>query len=329
MLLRKKIKKSLSELISSIPLFLISLNKNKVMKYIYLLTLSMLFVLTSCNQGKSKIDKSVRKVGVLLVNHGSHSKKWRKLLLDVEDATRNSILNHQDIAGVKTAFMEYTEPSIATQMKAFDKEGFDEVIVVPLFLTVSSHYSHDIPVILGLSADPKIKGKLIKEKIEVYKPSARVTITPPLDYSTILKKNIERRVKILSKDAENEGVLLVAYGDAQYNQQWEEMVDEIGKYLQIKTGHSSIAYSWCGHLVSYSTQPTKDGIKKLHELENYVIVIPVLVANDPYFQDEIIQTAVNEVENAENVIYIQDAILPDDNLNKWVISISHKIANEL
>ncbi len=54
-----------------------------------------------------------------------------------------------------------------------------------------------------------------------------------------------------------------------------------------------------------------------------------MVANDPYFQDEIIQTAVNEVENSENVVYIQDAILPDNNLNEWVISISHKIANEL
>lgn len=299
------------------------------MRKFYILAFSILFMVASCNQKTSKKveNTSEKKIGVLLVNHGSHSKKWRELLLDVEKATKDSILKHDNIFGIKTAFMEYTEPSIATQMKAFDEEGYDEVVVVPIFLTVSSHYSHDIPVILGLQVDEKIKEQLEKQKIETYKSKARVSITPPLDYTTILKKNIERRVKNLSKDAENEGVLLVAYGDADYNQQWEEMVEEIGSYLQIKTGHSSIAYSWCGHLVSYSTQPTKDGIKKLHELEDTVLVIPVLVANSENFQKKIIQTAVDEVENSANVVYIQDAILPDENLNKWVISISTKTAD--
>ena len=132
-----------------------------------------------------------------------------------------------------------------------------------------------------------------------------------MDYSTLLKKNVEKRVEALSQDADNEAVLLVAYGDAEYNQQWEEMVDEIGKYLKIKTGHESIAYAWCGHLVGYSTEPTLKGIEQLHELEDNVIVIPILVANDPYFQNDIIQTACDMAEG--NVLYKQDAILPDNN----------------
>ena len=269
-----------------------------------------------------------KKIGVLLVNHGSHSKLWRDMLLDVESQVKDSVLSNHKISKLTTAFMEYTEPSIATKMKEFDKEGFDEVIVVPIFLTVSSHYSHDIPVILGISADPKAKDYMIgQEKIEVYKAKAGVSIAPPLDYSTLLKKNIERRVKALSKDADNEGVLLVAYGDKDYNQQWEEMVDDIGKYLKVKTGHESIAYSWCGHLVNYSTEPTVKGIEKLLELEDNAIVIPVLVANDPYFQNDIIQTAVDHVPG--NVLYQQDAILPDGNLNKWIIDIVNKTAENL
>jgi hypothetical protein len=291
-----------------------------------LIILSFLVLLVSC--GKETPKKDVKKIGVLLVNHGSVAKSWRKMLLNVEEQVKEEILSNPKISKVTTAFMEYTEPSIATRMREFDNEGFDEVIVIPIFLTVSSHYSHDIPVILGVSADPKAKEYMIgKEKIDVYKPKARVTIAPPLDYSTILKKNIERRVKALSEDPENEGVLLVAYGDAQYNQQWEEMVDSIGKYLKIKTGHSSIAYSWCGHLVGYSQEPTVKGIEKLMELEDKVIVIPVLVGNDPYFQKEIIQKAVDMVKG--NVAYTQDAILPDENLNKWVIDITNKTAESL
>lgn len=295
------------------------------------LVLLAVVVMFSCNQAakeENNSTKSERKIGVLLVNHGSVAKSWRQMLLDVEDKVKEEILKNPKISKITTAFMEYTEPSIATRMKEFDAEGFDEVIVVPIFLTVSSHYSHDIPVILGVSSDPKSKEYLAgREEMEIYKAKAKVVITPPLDYSTILKKNVERRVKALSKDAENEGVLLVAYGDAQYNQQWEEMVDEIGKYLKIKTGHESIAYAWCGHLVGYSTEPTVKGIEQLMKLEDNVIVIPILVANDPYFQKDIIQKACDMVKG--NVLYVQDAILPDANLNKWVIDITKETAEGL
>ena len=286
-----------------------------------------IITLSACGnpkENKEERKEGTKKTAVLIVNHGSKAKSWRDQLLNVEKNVREELLSNPKIDEVRTAFMEYTEPSIATRLKEFDKEGFDEVIVVPLFLTVSSHYSHDIPVIVGLSADPKVQEELKKEKIEVYRAKARVTITPPLDYSSILKKNIARRVKKLSENADNEGILLVAYGDQQYNQQWEEMVEDIGKYLKIKTGHEDIAYAWCGHLVRYSTEPTKNGIKKLQELNDNVIVIPVLVANDPYFQDEIIQTAVNDVKVGDNVKYIQDAILPDTNIDNWVKDITVK-----
>ena len=297
-----------------------------------ILLVLMSFALFSCSEEVENLNadspESGEKIGVLLVNHGSVAESWRKMLLDIEEQVKDSILANPKISKVTTAFMEYTEPSIATRMKEFDKEGFDEVIVVPIFLTVSSHYSHDIPVILGISADPKAKDYMIgKEKMEVYKAKARVSIAPPLDYSTILKKNVERRVEALSKDPSNEGVLLVAYGDERYNQQWEEMVDEIGKFLKIKTGHESIAYSWCGHLVGYSPEPTVKGIERLLELEDNVIVIPILVGNDPYFQKDIIQKAVDMVSG--NILYKQDAILPDVNLNQWVIDITDKTAEGL
>lgn len=291
----------------------------------------MFGLFTSC-ESKTKekeMTSAGKKVGILIVNHGSHSELWRNMLLDVEKQVKPTLLKNEKISDVKTAFMEYTEPSIATRLKEFDAEGYDEVVVVPMFLTVSSHYSHDIPVICGVSADPKIQEQLASEKIEVYRAKAKVSITPPLDFTNILKKNIERRVQALSKKPEEEAVLLVAYGDEQYNQQWEELVGEIGKYLKIKTGHESIAYAWCGHLVRYSKEPTMQGIDKLKQLEEKVIVVPVLVANDPYFQKDIIQVAVDESEHKSSVYYIQDAILPDTNINDWVVDIANKTVEGL
>jgi hypothetical protein len=293
------------------------------MKYLYsLLLVTLLFSCSENKETENNQDSVKQKVAVLLVNHGSHSEGWRKMLFDVEDAVKGQILGLNNVEVIETAHMEYNEPSIATRLKEFDEAGYTDVIVVPIFLTVSSHYSHDIPVIVGLSSDPKIIEQLKKEKIETYKPKARVTITPPLDYTTILKKNVARRVEHLSTSADNEAVLLVAYGDEQYNQQWEELVEEIGKYLKIKTGHESIAYSWCGHIVTYSSEPTTEGIEKLFELEDNVIVIPVLVANDEHFQGEIIQHGVDAASCPTPVKYIQDAILPDANLNQWVIDIT-------
>lgn len=292
--------------------------------------IAIAFTIFSCqNVPHHNSDEAQKKVGILLVNHGSNSKTWREMLLEIESSVSEEILGHEKISGLKTAFMEYNEPSIATRLKEFDQEGYSDVIIVPIFLTVSSHYSHDIPVIVGLSSDPKIKEELTKEKIEVYKPDANITITPPLDYTTILKKNIARRVKAISEPEENEGILLVAYGDEQYNQQWEEMVEEIGKYLKFKTGHESIAYSWCGHIVRYSSEPTTEGIEKLFELEDKVIVIPVLVAFDEFFQGEIIQNGINACTNAANVKYNADAILPDANLNKWVVDITKQTVENI
>lgn len=288
-----------------------------------LLFASLVISLASCTSNdKSSLKENEKKVGVLLVNHGSHSETWRSMLLEIQDKVKTDILQNEKVEEIKTAFMEYNEPSIATQLKYFDENGFTDVILVPIFLTVSSHYSHDIPVIAGLSSDPKIKEELAKEKIEVYKAKARVTITPPLDFTTLLKKNIARRVEALSKDASNEAVLLVAYGDEQYNQQWEEMVAEIGKYLKVKTKHKVIAYAWCGHIVRYSSDPTREGIEKLMEFEDNVLVIPVLVANDEHFQGEIIQNGVDAAKFVSKVLYKQDAILPDANIDQWVKDIT-------
>ncbi|MDC9724613.1 MAG: CbiX/SirB N-terminal domain-containing protein [Gammaproteobacteria bacterium] len=295
--------------------------------------LLLLTMLVGCSESEQALtaqtESNQKKVGVLLVNHGSVAEKWRNMLTDVESAVRGELLANPKIGEVRTAFMEYTEPSIATQMKAFDEAGYDEVVIVPLFLTVSSHSLSDIPTILGINADPKVVATLTEEKIEIYRAKARVTITPNLDFTTLLKKNVLRRVKALSDSSGNEGVVLVAYGDKDYNQQWEEMMDEIGRFLKIKLDIDTVAYAWCGHLVAYSTEPTEKAIEQVFELEDKVLVVPLLVAFDPYFQLDIIETATKNVENSHNVTYKADAILPDENLNDWVVEITNKVVSNI
>jgi len=151
--------------------------------------LALIEISCQSNPNNSVAGQS-KKVGVLLVNHGSRSATWRQALLQLESNVKDSILTNGLIAGTKTAFMEYTEPSIATQLKQFDAEGYSDVIIVPIFLTVSSHSFDDIPTIIGQKEDPQSLETLKIEKIERYTPKAKVTIAPLLDFAGVLKENI-------------------------------------------------------------------------------------------------------------------------------------------
>lgn len=262
------------------------------------------------------------KIGVLLVNHGSRQKAWRDMLVDVENQTRERLLALPNVKGVKTAFNEYTDPSIAQQMKAFDDEGYDEVIVLPIFLTIGGHTNSDIPNLVGLKNDPKALEELPKTGVPVYRPKARVTLLETIDSDELLKANILRRTKALLKDGDGKdyGVTLAAYGDDKFNQQWEALMADIGKHLKDNIGIDKINYAWSGHLVNYSQEPTLKAVNQILTEKKKDIVVSVYVAYDEKFQKEIIGGAIQKSDRPQDVLYtVEEAILPDESLNNWVV----------
>lgn len=293
----------------------------------------VLILVVSCKENKNEKKETSnedRKIGVLLVNHGSHSENWRNTLLDLEKNVTPDLEKNKEIKGIKTAFMEYNEPSIATRLKEFDKEGFTDIILVPIFLTVSPHSFDDIPTIVGLKEDPHSMETLKIEKIERYTPKAKVYITPLLDFTNILEKNVLNRVKELSKDPKNEGVSLIGYGDEDYEKEWSDLFKEVGNYLKEEIGIDEVNYAWCGHIARYKSQPTTEAIEEILKKKKYSIVIPVLVAVDENFQVRIIGGGVSKVPDyKERVIYRPDAILPDKNVEQWVIDIVNEEIEKL
>lgn len=287
--------------------------------------------LSSCSSNSEKsATVGDKQVGVLLVNHGSRSETWRNALLDLEKAVRDSLLKNEKIGEVKTAFMEYTEPSIATRLKEFDEAGFTDVVIVPVFLTVSSHSFDDIPTIIGQKEDPQSLEALKIEKIARYTPKARVTITPLLDYPDILQKNILKRASELSKNPEKEGLVLIGYGDATYNTDWSNLFVKVGEYVNQHTGISGLSYGWCGHLVHYNPDSTTAAIEQVLKEKERAIVVPVLVAHDEMFQVQIIGDGIAKIKNnKERVSYRPDAILPDPNVENWVITATNTAVEKL
>jgi sirohydrochlorin ferrochelatase len=272
---------------------------------------------------------NAQKVGILLVSHGSRSDAWRKMLTDIEDTVRADILKDGKVTGIRSAFMEYKEPSIATQLKAFDAEGYTDVILVPLLLTVSSHSFDDIPTIIGQKQDRHTLDTLQLEGIEVYKPKARLKMAPLLDFPVVLQKNVVRRVQEMSKSANKEGVVLVVYGSTEYEQEWKQMVDRVGRELRKETGIDCVEHAWCGHIVHYKSEPTEKAIRSVLEKKERALVVPLLVAVDETFQGRIIGGAVKKVNANDRIVYRRDAILPDANVNHWVVAISQKLVAEI
>lgn len=307
------------------------MRKNNIMRLIGILSTIFLTYCGTSEQKESKIEPvKKQKIGVLFVNHGSRSETWRKALMDLETTIKDSILMNKAIHGTKTAHMEYTEPSIATRLKEFDKEGYTDIIIVPIFLTVSPHTFEDIPTIIGKKEDKHSMEMLKIENIERYTPKAKTFITPNLDFTNILQKNVLRRVKELSQSPEEEGLVLIGYGDETYDKEWRDLFHKVGDYVNSNTGITSHTYGWCGHIAHYNPDSTTVAIKRILATKKKAIVIPVLVAHDEMFQVQIIGDGIAKIKDHKTCIaYKPDAILPDPHLQHWVISISNEFANKI
>lgn len=280
------------------------------------------------NQQATAVEN--QKIGLLLVNHGSRSETWRNALLNLESNVTPTILSDGTVKGIKTAFMEYNEPSIATRMKEFDNEGFSDIIIVPVFLTVSPHTFEDIPTILGQKEDPQSLELLKIENIERYTPRATIHLTPTLDFTSVLKQNVLRRASELSSNAGNEGLVLIGYGDERYEKEWGQLFEEVAGHVKEVKGIDSFSYGWCGHIAHYDPKYTTEAINDVLAKKEKAIVIPVLVAHDEMFQVKIIGDGIAAVKNsAARVAYRPDAILPDPEVEKWVVDITRQFVDKI
>lgn len=306
-------------LLGLLVLLMILSCKNETNKFLKLIS-------PTKEQYKNKVLK--QKIGVLVISHGSHSSQWRDAFLAVTNSIKNRLLINKDIKGVEAAFVEYNEPSMATQLKKFDSEDFSDIIIIPLFLTVSGHTFDHVPHIVGLKDSQYQLEKLKVEKIEVYKPRASITITS-YDFTKVLGRNIVKRLKKISNDPKNEGCVLVAYGERQYNDEWITLLRGIMNEIESQTQINHCEFSWCGHLVLYSPVPTTRAIERVLQDKKKAIVIPVLVAVDEMFQGEIIGNAIESVKEKNNVIYKPDSILPDKDIDDVVVKLANKYVKEI
>ena len=260
---------------------------------------------------------------MLLVAPGPQSSNWVGMVKTLADQVREPLMKQPGVREVRLAFIEETKPDLAAEMRAFDAAGIGEVVVVPLLIAGESTMTNNyLQYLVGMRTQAKAIKQLQNEGFDVYYPKARVAMTPALSDSEVLKKNVLRRVNELKgqDSGEDMAIVLVGYGDQVYGQQMSDIMEGLGRYLKIKTDIDTVAFAFCGKLTDYSGAPVVEVINEVLELEQQVLVVPVLVGVDEMLQVNTIQAAGNAVPSSSKVRYKPDAVLPDPVVNEWVVT---------
>ena len=178
------------------------------------------------------------KTALLIVAHGSPMESWRKPVLDLEPMVKQQLANGKlkGIDLVKVALMEYTEPSVASMVKACEAEGADSIFALPIFIAPSGHTEEDLPNILGQKYNPYVREELAEEKTEMVKSKLPIVLGPTFYYSYVLEKVMAQRVKSFSKDAANEAVIFLAHGDEERIGFWKSLLGNVSKYVKENCG---------------------------------------------------------------------------------------------
>lgn len=84
------------------------------------------------------------KTALILFAHGSRDSEWASPLKRVRAAV---IAGAPDLK-VELAFLEFLAPSLQDCASALVSEGFDRIVVVPMFIAQGGHLKNDLPLIL-------------------------------------------------------------------------------------------------------------------------------------------------------------------------------------
>lgn len=85
------------------------------------------------------------KTAIVLFAHGARDPDWAEPLLRVRDVVRQ---NSPD-SRVELAFLELMPPSLQDCAESLVAEGFERLLIVPMFLAQGGHLKKDAPLILN------------------------------------------------------------------------------------------------------------------------------------------------------------------------------------
>ena len=84
------------------------------------------------------------KTALILFAHGARDPEWASPLRRI----RTAMLARSPDLRVELAFLEFMTPSLRVCAAALLGEGFERIVIVPMFIAQGGHVKNDLPVIV-------------------------------------------------------------------------------------------------------------------------------------------------------------------------------------
>ncbi|MBI1389248.1 MAG: hypothetical protein GC154_12450 [bacterium] len=258
---------------------------------------------------------------LLIVAHGSRSRAWNDAIAAFAGDVRAANAEEREFDAIAHAFMEFGSPSIPEAIET-ECERCEELVVQPLFLSISQHVTEDIPAEVEKAAE-RVGGS---GGVALFvRKNARVILLPPPPAAPLLADNAAWRLGPRFTPADGFGVVLVLYGSSQYGEAWDELARETLARLALTYPDAPMTWVYAGDVAGFSPDPVARAIDDMAHRAERVAVVPGLVARG-VIQTEVIAAAVERAHARERVVNLDDAILPDPALARAFLDAAEKRA---
>ncbi len=268
--------------------------------------------------------------GLLIVAHGSPSGEWNKPVADLEQAVKKGLGPDSGFSVVRVVFMEFSQPSVADGVKECELAGCRRIIAVPLLIAPSSHSLWDIPALLGLYGNAAMEEELIKEGARIIRSDLPITLTATIEDSGLIERIMLKRVAELSKDPNNEAIVLLAHGDDVTSPLWDKLMRRTTTFI---CGRMGISYGdWIYAGVGQSYDKAVSAIARAGEYRKRIIVAGAYLSMgvDTMHARWLKQfhSASGATPGPENplkdldVVLCEAGVLPDPSVSQWIVDVS-------
>lgn len=252
----------------------------------------------------------------LLIAHGSRSDRWNDEIRAFHLHLQEAMSEKTDFDLSRYCFLEYAEPSIPKAIKQLCDEGAREIVMLPLFLSMSEHVINDIP--LAVQSVATHVGD--EEQASIYqRKDTRISMLTPISAAELLARNLARRFNRINDLPQGSSILLVYYGTQRYMESWETLCRDTWVALSGHLPGHNIFWEYGGDAVGFSPHPISQKIREMTLSSPAVVILPALVSVG-VIQEDVIPLAIRESGMSERVIYLSDAVLPDPDLAKDIVA---------
>jgi sirohydrochlorin ferrochelatase len=247
----------------------------------------------------------MRKLGVLVISHGSRNEDWVKLVRDaVADVIKPEVMVNSP---VECSFLELVEGSLIQDgIDRLEQSGVTDIIVVPLFVSSGSTHIDEISWALGVKEEPDIETDLQKFRI-----AGNVHLCSPIDDDPEIAELLVDKLRPLTEAPERELVLLVGHGSKEegFHERWQQGLRSLAEQVQA-IGHYA-AVDTVMLLPNQAVQKMNEWRKRRPELD---VIIAPLFLSEGYFTNIVIPDRFVGFPYR----YSGATLLPSPHISRWM-----------